>query len=144
MLSIYRKAMREEVGAMNRQAIILVGVVGILVLSCDTNAFRGGKQDAPLPPATTILEVRVEPDTVAVGEITSFTCIIADSLDTGFVYTWTLGAEFGFHRSQTSVNSIEWRAPKRAQTYQHIVYVNDSDGASTVSVSRTFFVTVIP
>lgn len=49
----------------------------------------------PDPPATQILDVRVEPNPVAVGETTTFTVIHTDSTETGFRYYWSVpgGAE---------------------------------------------------
>jgi len=62
----------------------------LLLNGCDCCPMGG-----PDPLATEILDVRVEPNPVAVGSPTTFTAIIRDSTETVFRYYWSVpgGAE---------------------------------------------------
>jgi hypothetical protein len=91
------------------------------------------------PPATEILRVEVEPNPVAVGDTAVFTCVIEDSLETGFVFGWNLSNLFGI--TTTEANQYEWTAPKQTGTYLHQVEVDKPD-AEVEPVQEPFEVTV--
>ena len=48
--------------------------------------FSTGGDDGQLSPQTQILDVRVEPNPVAVGDTATFTVVILDSLDASFQF----------------------------------------------------------
>lgn len=95
----------------------------------------------PEPPLQTrILEVRVEPNPVAVGDTATFTCIIEDSLDERFEFGWN----FGFHTAEdttTKQNWVRWKAPDTTGEFNHTV--NASNGAQdSLATGKSFTVTV--
>lgn len=65
-------------------AIILIGLI---------QACTYGTPDPEPVPQTEILEIRLTPDTVAVGDTVLIHCLIKDSLDTRFNFFWNLDKE---------------------------------------------------
>lgn len=72
--------MRRSLFALSWAAYLMV-----LTAGCITE-IPEGPEISPLQ--TKILEVRVVPDPVVVGDTARFTCIIEDSLDTRFHFRW--------------------------------------------------------
>lgn len=107
----------------------------ILVTGCD---FYGSKPD---PPVTEILEIRVEPNPVAVADTARFTCIIRDSLKGEVLFDWNLGSSGG--SPNTATNYLEWVAPTDTGTYNFSVQVEPVDPSDGRIVGRSFQVTVV-
>jgi hypothetical protein len=89
---------------------------------------------------TDILDVRVEPNPVAVGDTTVFTCVIADSLDERFEFRW-VGGGGDLVETSTEDSTALWVVPDTPGEYRAGVTADkDTDGAPP---SRTFTVTVV-
>jgi hypothetical protein len=73
------------------------------------------------PPATEILRVEVEPNPVAVGDTAVFTCVIEDSLESGFRFQWFLP---GIEGATTDTNQYRWGAPAEPDTFSLQVEVS--------------------
>ncbi|MEX0779094.1 MAG: hypothetical protein WD491_00070 [Balneolales bacterium] len=84
--------------------------------ACDDINIGGGLPEPPYQ--TEILEVRVEPDTVAAGDSVRFTCVIKDSLDDRFIYNWVIR---NVAPTSTESNSITIKAPDKPNTYSNLV-----------------------
>ncbi|MCS3695589.1 immunoglobulin domain-containing protein [Salinibacter ruber] len=108
-------------------------VVALLFSGCDS--FGG---DEYRPKVTEILEVRAEPNPVAVGDTTVFTCVVEDSADTTLSFVWFLGGKL----DTTRTNQIKWIAPSDTGTYNYKVQVNRPGDASVQSTQERFTVTV--
>jgi len=93
------------------------------------------------PLQTRILEVRVEPDPVVVGDTARFTCLIEDSLDTRFRFRWLLSGP-GARDTVTVVNYLDWVAPEVPDTYSHTVWV-DNGSPDSMFVIKSFKVNVV-
>lgn len=107
----------------------------LLLSGCD---FPGGtKEDGPPPLQTKILEVRIEPNPVAVGDTATFTAIIRDSLDTTFKFMWFLDAP----TQVTEENSIQWLADVEPGQYSFSVRADNGDPDAR-SASREFAIEV--
>ena len=96
--------------------------------------------DPDQPFQTRILEVRVQPNPVAVGDTVTFTCIIEDSLDERFKFSWN------FDRSSdqdttTEVNYVKWEAPDTVAVLNHGVNV-DNGALDSLAPSRAFRIEV--
>ena len=97
---------------------------------------------APLSQAT-IVEVLVEPNPVVVGDSAKFTCIIETESSLTFKYTWLTDNNSGVQDTVTTVNTITWIAPNKADTvYEHYVYVDNGDIEKT-SPGKYFSIEVI-
>jgi len=94
------------------------------------------------PPATEILRVEVEPNPVAAGDTAVFTCVIRDSLESGFTFTWVLKNHNGYVTTVTTTdtNQYRWEAPSDTGRYAHEVDVYAPDNPNPVE--ETFDVTV--
>lgn len=114
--------------------LLATGLVTVLLLSgCDS--FGG---DEYRPKVTEILEVRVEPNPVAVGDTAVFTCVVEDSTDTTLSFVWFLGEKV----DTTRTNQTKWIAPSETRTYSHKVRVVRPGDASVQSTQERFTVTV--
>ena len=91
----------------------------------------------PDPPATQILDIRVEPNPVAVGETTTFTVVHTDSTETGFSYYWG-GVDNGV---ETIEPRYKWTADVEPGEYSLSVQVS-RDGTYE-DVGTRFTVTVV-
>ncbi|WP_138432015.1 hypothetical protein [Fodinibius saliphilus] len=67
--------------------LLLAMLVLFLVANCGT-----GPDPEPIP-QTEILEIRLTPDTAAVGDTVLIHCVIEDSLDERFKFYWSLDEE---------------------------------------------------
>jgi len=95
--------------------------------------------DSEPPLQTRILEVLVEPNPVAVGDIATFTCIISDSLYERFRFEWGLDGVFGDTITQN--NKLKWVAPENQREYLHTVRA-DNGSLYSIAPGRSFSVTV--
>jgi hypothetical protein len=123
-------------------------LAAFLLYACD---FPGGSgEERERPPQTRILNVLVQPDTVAPGDTTRFTCIIEDSTDERFEFSWlieegeVLGAvlidgENSEYLSDT--NNIQWIAPSSERDYLFAVFANNGSEDS-LSVNDGFRIVV--
>lgn len=111
----------------------------LLLTGCDLEGI-GGTNPGPGPASQTdILDVRVEPNPVAVGDTAVFTCVIADSTDERFAFRWVGGGE-DVVETPTEDNTTLWIAPDAPGEYRPGVTAdNDTNGAPP---SRSFTVTV--
>jgi len=117
-------------------ALLLVG----LFHACDF--FKHTYPPPEPPPQTQILRIDIIPnDTLAPGDTATFRCVIADSLDTRFIFTWGIDKKNGTELIKTDTNSIQWVAPKNSKIYTHNVSVNNGSKDST-SVFQYFDVYV--
>ena len=113
----------------------------LLVAGCDLSGPGGDNPgDDQRPLQTQILRVRIDPDTVAVGDTARFTCVIKDSLDGRFEFVWSFSA--GEPRGAVTEDStVQWYAPDQSGTYTHAVLVDN--GTLDRSPSKQFIVTVV-
>jgi hypothetical protein len=127
-------------------------IFSLLIISgigaCDIYSDGGG--DKEQPPQTRIIDVLVEPDTVAPGDTASFTCVIEDSLDTRFKFYWyvdtgqILDAELFDDNPvvyETNVNDVLWVAPQELGFNSFSVRVNNG-AEDSVSVKTSFVIVV--
>jgi hypothetical protein len=124
--------------------VLLVLLHGCFNLPSDS----GG--DQYYPPQTKILNVKVQPDTVAPGDTASFTCIIEDSLDKRFKFFWyvdvgkVLDAELFDDEPivyETEINKVQWVAPQESGFYGFTVLTNNGSEDS-ISVDKSFVIIV--
>ena len=112
----------------------------LLLTGCDLEGIGGTNPGPGQESQTDILDVRVEPNPVAVGDTAVFTCIIADSTDERFEFRW-VGGGGDVVKTPTEDNMALWVAPDTPGEYRPGVTAdNDTDGAPP---SRTFTVTVV-
>ena len=95
--------------------------------------------DEYFPPATEILRVEVEPNPVAAGDTAVFTCVIEDSLESGFRFQWFLQ---GIEGAITETNQYEWVAPTEPDTFSFQVEVSRRESGFE-PVQQPFEVTVV-
>lgn len=101
-------------------------ILAAFLSGCD---FAGGTNPGGGPVyQTEVLEVRVEPMPVVVGDTVTFTAIIRDSLDMSFRFSWDLGIPSGspFNGTEISTgndNHVGWVVPGKAGLYLHSVLV---------------------
>jgi hypothetical protein len=103
-------------------------------------ALYGCGSSGPDPYVTEILDVRVEPNPVVVGDTATFTCVIADSTEPGFTYSWFLEGTGG--AINTDISKLTWIAPKDTGAYDHIVKVKNHE-TNLTSTQSSFTVSVI-
>lgn len=103
---------------------------------CD---FPGGTDPDPPLYQTDILEIRVTPNPVVMGDTAVFEVVISDSLDERFRFTWTVHGEPGV---TTSENQYEWAANRDPGEYSVGVLVDNGD-PHKLSPGRGFLVTVV-
>jgi hypothetical protein len=103
---------------------------------CD---FPGGTDPDPPLYQTDILEIRVTPNPVVMGDTAVFEVVIRDSLDERFSFRWTVQGEPGV---TTSENRYDWAANRDPGTYGAgvLVYNDDRQGQPP---DRGFLVTVV-
>lgn len=119
--------------------------LALLFISCGIDN-RG--YDKP-PPQTKILDVRVNPGTVAPKDTATFTCLIKDSTDSRFRYIWyvsegkLLGVKYlqDYNAYQSENNRVKWIATDKKGTYLFDVYAYNGTSDST-SVDMKFKITV--
>lgn len=96
--------------------------------------------DQYYPPQTQILNVKVQPDTVAPGDTASFTCVISDSTDKRFNFYWAIdaGVVIGAEKQNadnnqyvSEENRIKWVAPNKSNYYTLGVFVTNGSKDST-------------
>jgi hypothetical protein len=77
-----------------RRFTLLLLICPIVLLNCDMGYHFDwdGEDDGPNI-VTHILEIRVEPNPVMAGDSLSFTCVISDSLVSGFYYQWRINVD---------------------------------------------------
>jgi len=120
----------------------------VLLYSCGLSSDGGGPQI--LPHQTEILEVRVQPDTVAPEDTARFSCIIKDSLDKRFKFHWVidkgkvLGANLESKTNSQYVsesNTIKWVAITTKGQFLFGVFV-DNGAIDSSDVRKGFYITV--
>lgn len=109
-----------------------VFTAALLLAGCD-----GGTGE--FPPATEILRVEVEPNPVTAGDTAVFTCVIEDSLNSGFRFQWFLE---GIEGAVTETNQYQWVAPAEPDTFSFQVEV-DRLKSGFASVQQPFEVIVL-
>jgi len=116
------------------QPLLAAGLTAVLILTgCDS---FGGEEYRPF--VTEILDVRVEPNPVPVGDTAVFTCVVKDSTDTTLSFVWFLGGEL----DTTRTNQTKWTAPSDTGTYNYKVQVTRPGDADVQSTQERFTVTV--
>ena len=101
----------------NRLPSLPFALLLALVLAACEVPMGGDEYD---PPAATILDVRVEPNPVAVGDTATFTCVIERNA-AGLDFAWNSpGIGNIVH---TTTNQYRWVAPEEPGTYFHQVEV---------------------
>ena len=125
---------------MKRETLLLTpacALVLMLVLSACEVPMGGDEYD---PPAAEIVEVRVEPDPVVVGDTATFTCVVErNAPELQFEWVFTGGGE---RFAITDENQYRWVAPEEPGTYFHQVGVS-RPGEFFEDVQRGFEVTVV-
>jgi hypothetical protein len=82
----------------------------------------GGAKDDPL--VAEIVDVKVEPNPVAVGDTTTFTCVIENARSDDLRFAWFLPGIGNY--AYTEVNHFRWLAPEEPGTFQLKVKVRGS------------------
>jgi hypothetical protein len=132
------------------RAIIIILIPILLILqACNLPNDTGGDREDP--PQTRIIEILKIPVNIAPEDTASFTCIIEDSLDSRFTFSWliddgkVLGADkvsdSDYNAYKSENNNIKWIAPKSTGYYQFSVFVNNGSEDS-VSVQGGFSINV--
>lgn len=121
-------------------SLLAIAIV-LLVASC--NFFEGAYPPPEPPPQTEILRIEILPnDTLAPGDTATFRCIIADSLDSRFVFTWSIDKTETDELVRTDTNSIRWVAPEDTKSYTYNVTTdNGSEDSTSVSEQFKVFIT---
>ena len=114
-------------------ALLLTVLAGA---GCDS--FTSEPPDPPLR-QTEILEVRVEPHPVAVGDTATFTVIIEDSLDASFRFTWDLE---GQDLIETEENTLQWIADVDPGEYTAVIMADNGD-LEKYPTNKGFLVNVV-
>ena len=91
-------------------------LISILIASC---SHFESDPDPIEEPATEILKIRVAPNPVLAGEVTTITCVTSDSLSNDLMYRWSRPGQ----DTSTTVNYIDWRAPSEVGIYSFTVNV---------------------
>ena len=113
-------------------------VVSSVMTACDIDLVGSGKPD---PPATQILKAYADPDTVAVGAMTTLHAVIRDSTESGFQFIWGgIGLPLGVP-PVTTMPQYTWTVDSPPGRYKLAVHV-DRTGYSTIT--KGFYVTVLP
>ena len=115
-----------------------IGCLAFMLAGCLELDFEG-LEDPPVESQTEILEIRINPNPVAAGDTTVFTCVIEDSLDTRFGFSWVV-KDVG--TVLTDGNQLEWVAPDVPGRYSHGARVFGGD-PDKEPPNRSFTVTVI-
>jgi len=108
-------------------------LISILIASC---SHFESEPDPTEEPATEILEIRVAPNPVSAGEVTTITCVTSDSLSNDLTFRWSRPGQ----DTSTTVNYIEWRAPSEEGTYSFTASVFGRGRPA----DRQFTVEVVP
>ena len=89
------------------------------------------------PPAAEIVDVRVEPDPVVVGDTATFTCVVERNVP-GLEFWWSI------HRTAaaTDTNQYSWVASSPPGQYRVTVQVNRTPGAFEPVQSGTSFTVI--
>ncbi len=126
--------------------VLLFG--SLWLAGCEFPADTGG--DKAMPYQTRILEVKIQPDTVAVGDTARITCIIRDSTDKRFLFLWHFSRGKILHAMYNSTlqgytsdtsNYVFWIAPDLTGLYGFDVKVNN--GSDSTPVTQGFDIRVI-
>ena len=93
-----------------------------------------------MPYQTRILEVKIQPDTVAVGDTARITCIIRDSTDKRFLFLWHFSRGKILHAMYNSTlqgytsdtsNYVFWVAPDLNGSFSNDVTVDNGSDIHT-------------
>jgi hypothetical protein len=116
---------------MNIASALLICAV---VAGCDSNL------DFEPYPQTRILRVDVNPNPVVEGDTVTFTCVIADSLDERFQFTWS-GRTF-LPDTTTQKPVFKWKARKLNDGLPYVPFIVRANNQSpdSQSVIRSFSV----
>jgi hypothetical protein len=95
----------------------------LVACSIDTESF-GSKPDPRPLYQTKILKVEVTPNPVAPSDSVQFTCIIEDSLDQSFGFTWYID---GMNTASTEDNIYSIKAPDEVGIYNAVVDADNGD-----------------
>jgi hypothetical protein len=131
--------------------LLLTALLAVLFLYACIPDDWGGGGDNYKPPQTKILNVLVQPDTIAPGDTARFTCIIKDSTNKRFHFDWIidsgeiLDGKLIIHNPstyRTNTNSIRWIAPDSVgYLISFTVTVNnESKDSAAVDDSFTIFI----
>ncbi|MEO1021765.1 MAG: hypothetical protein AAFW89_04425 [Bacteroidota bacterium] len=110
--------------------VFLYGTVLFLIATAGT--CEGPDPDIEFNPQTEILEVRQVPDTVAVGDTVTLTCMIRDSLDTRFKFNWGFANPIPVNGKIDS-SVVQWKAIRTSADtsavviYRKTVYADNGD-----------------
>jgi len=123
--------------------LLPVLLVGCLWLSgCSLPAGSTDPGDKWAGYQTHILQVKVQPDTVAVGDTARITCIIQDSTDKRFKFYWRFSRGKVLHAKYDSViheytsghsNYVFWIAPDLNGSFGNGVTVDNGSDSTPVS-----------
>jgi len=115
--------------------LLLTTILVSLLYSCSTTP------DPSPPLQTRILQIKVQSNPVIVGDTTTFTCIIADSLDKRFSFRWRF--EGVVDDTVTKENKIDWIAPNNPKEFVHLVTAFINTDSDSVPDRQTFNVEVV-
>jgi hypothetical protein len=135
---------------MKKDYWLLIIVIATIVPACDLSGL-GGSGEITQPNQINILYIKVSPDTVAVGDTATFTCVFIDSIKTNLKFYWHIhnGTAIGGKDTtyagnmvyMTLQNHIRWKAPSKSGTYDFEVE-EDNGSRDSSGVSKVFGVPV--
>jgi hypothetical protein len=117
---------------------IFVGIVCLLQACSDDFAFESGK-DVPRPKATNIEEVIIQPHPVPINSSFKIECIIKDSSNKNFEFSWIINR---YDSKGTDSNSVKFQSPDTAGIYDAGVTIYDNVNR-TRPASESFEIKVI-
>ena len=115
-------------------ALLLLAAGLLSAGGCDIGFPGGGNpgDDGPPPLQTQIFEMRVEPDTVAVGDTARFTAVTKDSTDSRFGFHWSFGAGSP-NGAVTKDSTVLWTAPEEDEVLATRVRADRGSGGTPPS-----------
>ena len=121
----------------------------ILLNGCDAFGTRGTPPDPPPAPQTEILDIRLDPDTVVVGDTVLIHAVIRDSLDSRFVYDWRLNEDRVVPVNGTTMGpKIRYVAPRTSDVTGEVIDVSggveiDNGSTDSTKVTENFDIPVL-
>ncbi|HKI47127.1 MAG TPA: hypothetical protein VKA08_17485 [Balneolales bacterium] len=139
---------RRRVAQLKRLKMMVIRLLPVLLFGSLWLAGCGGLApgstdpgDKAMPYQTRILEVKIQPDTVAVGDTARITCIIQDSTDKRFLFLWHFSRGKILHAMYNSTlqgytsdtsNYVFWVAPDLNGSFSNDVTVDNGSDSTPV------------
>jgi hypothetical protein len=119
-------------------AVLWCSVVAITLMASDCSL---GTPDPEPIPQTRILEIRLTPDTVAVGDTVLIHCVIEDSLDSRFEFYWGFPQDDQIPVNRTIFgDKIKWKAKSTSDDSGKVVSASTTVRVDNGSEDSTFVI----